>query len=83
VIGELFLEGKALFDLSQLLAYRRGQYDPWPSLEKVCNVQLPFEMLLMDAICTLLTVRKVDGKMLLVGNFHCVVFLILKGKLLV
>jgi len=83
VIGELFLEGKALFDLYQLLAYCRGQYDPWPSLEKVCNAQLPFEMLLMDAICTLLTVRKVDGKMLLEGNFQCVVFLILKGKLLV
>ncbi|KAH8939347.1 hypothetical protein BDL97_15G033100 [Sphagnum fallax] len=38
VIGELFLEGKALFDLSQLLAYRRGQYDPRPSLEKIPDV---------------------------------------------
>lgn len=35
VIGEMFLEGKALFDLSQLLAYRQGKYDPRPSLEKI------------------------------------------------
>ena len=35
VIGEMFLEGKALFDLSQLLAYRQGKFDPRPSLEKV------------------------------------------------
>jgi hypothetical protein len=31
----MFLEGKALFDLSQLLAYRQGKFDPRPSLEKV------------------------------------------------
>lgn len=37
VIAELFLEGQALFDLSQLLAYRRGQYDPCPSLQKVVD----------------------------------------------
>ncbi|KAG6553996.1 hypothetical protein Mapa_004913 [Marchantia paleacea] len=35
VIAELFLEGQTLFDLSQLLAYRKGQYDPKPSLEKI------------------------------------------------
>ncbi|KAH7447982.1 hypothetical protein KP509_01G130700 [Ceratopteris richardii] len=35
VIAELFMEGQTLFDLSQLLAYRRGQYDPCPSLQKV------------------------------------------------
>jgi hypothetical protein len=35
VIAELFLEGQSLFELSQLLAYRRGQYDPGPYLEKV------------------------------------------------
>eukprot|EP00250_Pteridium_aquilinum_P016932 c23371_g3_i3 orf=69-4718(+) len=38
VIAELFMEGQALFDLSQLLAYRRGQYDPCPSLQKVMDV---------------------------------------------
>ncbi|KAI5081544.1 hypothetical protein GOP47_0002147 [Adiantum capillus-veneris] len=38
VIAELFMEGQALFDLSQLLAYRRGQYDPCPSLQKVVDV---------------------------------------------
>lgn len=38
VIAELFMEGQALFDLSQLLAYRRGQYDPCPSLQKVLDV---------------------------------------------
>ncbi|XP_024383874.1 serine/threonine-protein kinase VPS15 isoform X3 [Physcomitrium patens] len=35
VIGEMFLEGKALFDLSQLLAYRQGKFDPRSSLEKI------------------------------------------------
>jgi phosphoinositide-3-kinase regulatory subunit 4 len=32
VIAELFLDGKATFDLAQLLAYRRKQYDPTPLL---------------------------------------------------
>ncbi|CAM6126892.1 unnamed protein product [Calypogeia fissa] len=35
VIAELFLEGHELFDLSQLLAYRKGQYDPRPALQKI------------------------------------------------
>ncbi|XP_029116329.1 serine/threonine-protein kinase VPS15 isoform X2 [Elaeis guineensis] len=35
VIAELFLEGQPLFELSQLLAYRRGQYDPCQHLEKI------------------------------------------------
>ncbi|KAL2928991.1 Serine/threonine-protein kinase VPS15 [Bienertia sinuspersici] len=35
VIAELFLEGHPLFELSQLLAYRRGQYDPSQHLEKI------------------------------------------------
>ncbi|EEF48162.1 ATP binding protein, putative [Ricinus communis] len=35
VIAELFLEGQQLFELSQLLAYRRGQYDPSQNLEKI------------------------------------------------
>jgi hypothetical protein len=35
VLAELFLEGQPLFELSQLLAYRRGQYDPIHTLEKV------------------------------------------------
>ncbi|XP_020241564.1 phosphoinositide 3-kinase regulatory subunit 4 isoform X2 [Asparagus officinalis] len=35
VIAELFLEGQPLFELSQLLAYRRGQYDPTQYLEKI------------------------------------------------
>ncbi|RZR89936.1 hypothetical protein BHM03_00017747 [Ensete ventricosum] len=35
VIAELFLEGQPLFELSQLLSYRRGQYDPSQYLEKV------------------------------------------------
>lgn len=37
MIAELFLEGQPLFELSQLLAYRRGQYDPSQHLEKVNN----------------------------------------------
>jgi hypothetical protein len=32
VVAELFLDGKATFDLAQLLAYRRKQYDPAPLL---------------------------------------------------
>lgn len=35
VVAELFLEGQPLFELSQLLAYRRGQYDPSQHLEKI------------------------------------------------
>ncbi|KAL6633375.1 hypothetical protein ACP70R_026046 [Stipagrostis hirtigluma subsp. patula] len=35
VLAELFLEGQPLFELSQLLAYRRGQYDPKHTLEKI------------------------------------------------
>lgn len=41
VIAELFLEGQPLFELSQLLAYRRGQYDPSQHLEKVLSLSLP------------------------------------------
>ncbi|KAK9817197.1 hypothetical protein WJX72_010933 [[Myrmecia] bisecta] len=35
VFAELFLEGKALFDLSKLLAYQRGDYDPAAMLAPV------------------------------------------------
>ncbi|KAJ8321097.1 hypothetical protein KUTeg_002684 [Tegillarca granosa] len=35
VITELFTEGTAPFDLSQLLAYRKGEYSPWKVLEKI------------------------------------------------
>ncbi|KAK3265006.1 hypothetical protein CYMTET_26290, partial [Cymbomonas tetramitiformis] len=34
-IAELFLEGQALFDLSQLLAYRRAECDPTVTLSKI------------------------------------------------
>jgi phosphoinositide-3-kinase regulatory subunit 4 len=34
-LGELFLDGSALFDLSQLLAYRRGEHDPSAQLAGV------------------------------------------------
>lgn len=37
VIAELLLEGQPLFELSQLLAYRRGQYDPSQHLEKILD----------------------------------------------
>ncbi|KAL8152973.1 hypothetical protein V2J09_010733 [Rumex salicifolius] len=40
VIAELFLEGQPLFELSQLLAYRRGQYDPCQHLEKIPDLGL-------------------------------------------
>ncbi|XP_038879690.1 serine/threonine-protein kinase VPS15 [Benincasa hispida] len=35
VIAELFLEGQPLFERSQLISYRRGQYDPSQHLEKI------------------------------------------------
>eukprot|EP00879_Flechtneria_rotunda_P006900 GHRR01007246.1.p1 GENE.GHRR01007246.1~~GHRR01007246.1.p1 ORF type:complete len:991 (+),score=385.20 GHRR01007246.1:2403-5375(+) len=35
VIAELWLDGRAFFDLSQLLAYRRGEYDPTMALAGV------------------------------------------------
>eukprot|EP01105_Mastigella_eilhardi_P019529 TRINITY_DN459_c0_g1_i1.p1 TRINITY_DN459_c0_g1~~TRINITY_DN459_c0_g1_i1.p1 ORF type:complete len:719 (-),score=185.59 TRINITY_DN459_c0_g1_i1:99-2255(-) len=37
VIAELFLEGIRLFDLSQLLAYREGHYDPAPVIDRIPN----------------------------------------------
>lgn len=36
-IAEIFLEGAPLFTLSQLLRYRKHEYDPLPSLEKIEN----------------------------------------------
>lgn len=35
VIAELFSEGAPLFDLSKLLAYRSGDFDPTPELESI------------------------------------------------
>ncbi|GAB4818761.1 hypothetical protein N2152v2_005807 [Parachlorella kessleri] len=35
VLAELFMDGQPLFDYSKLLAYRLGQYDPAPALDKV------------------------------------------------
>ncbi|RKP06806.1 armadillo-type protein, partial [Thamnocephalis sphaerospora] len=35
VIAELYLEGTAIFTLSQLLRYRRQEYDPSPDLDKI------------------------------------------------
>ena len=35
VIAELFTEGSVPFDLSQLLAYRTGEYNPLKLLEKI------------------------------------------------
>lgn len=44
VIAELFLEGQPPFELSQLLAYRRGQYDPSQHLEKVVSCSLSLSL---------------------------------------
>lgn len=48
VIAELFLEGQQLFELSQLLAYRRGQYDPSQHLEKVFSLYLSLIVTCLD-----------------------------------
>ena len=37
VIAELFCEGNPLFDLSQLLAYKNGDYSPEVKLSKIDN----------------------------------------------
>lgn len=42
MIAELFLEGQPLFELAQLLAYRRGQHDPSQHLEKVFPIPSSF-----------------------------------------
>ena len=35
VIAELFNEGNSLFDLSELLSYRNGDFDPSATLSKI------------------------------------------------
>lgn len=35
MIAELFLEGVHIFDLSQLLSYRKGEYNPLPVLQRI------------------------------------------------
>ena len=41
VLAELYMEGRSLFDLSELHAYRRGEYDPATVLQsKVKNVKV-------------------------------------------
>lgn len=40
VITELFTEGTPPFDLSQLLAYRNGEYSPWKVLEKIDDASI-------------------------------------------
>jgi phosphoinositide-3-kinase regulatory subunit 4 len=39
-IAEIFLEGSPLFTLSQLLAYRKGEYDPQKTLQKIEDVDM-------------------------------------------
>ncbi|KAJ3398997.1 Serine/threonine-protein kinase [Chytriomyces hyalinus] len=39
-IAEMFLEGTPLFSLSQLLRYRRGEYDPTVVLDKIDNIHV-------------------------------------------
>ena len=47
-IAELFTEGTSLFDLSKLLAYRRGEYDPTPTLDKIEAVKVRVRKELLD-----------------------------------
>ncbi|ORY49805.1 WD40 repeat-like protein, partial [Rhizoclosmatium globosum] len=46
-IAEMFLEGTPLFTLSQLLRYRRGEYDPRVVLEKIEDVHVKNMLLSM------------------------------------
>lgn len=65
-IAELFLDGQPLFEYSQLLAYRRGQYDPCQHLEKVCFLSF-----------TLLTVTLVAWKLISLGIIQLKLIIIL------
>ncbi|KAL7746650.1 Serine/threonine-protein kinase [Sorochytrium milnesiophthora] len=40
VLAELFLEGTVIFDLSQLLRYKRNDYDPRPQLEHIQDADI-------------------------------------------
>jgi phosphoinositide-3-kinase regulatory subunit 4 len=49
-IAEMFLEGSPLFTLSQLLQYRKGEYDPGQTLLKIEDVQVRTMILDMIAL---------------------------------
>ncbi len=40
MIAELFLDGAALFSLSQLLSYRKHEFDPQIALQRIDNAQV-------------------------------------------
>lgn len=40
VIAELFLEGSPIFNFSQLLSYRKGEYDPTPIINRISDVHI-------------------------------------------
>jgi len=40
VIAELFLEGVSIFDLSQLLSYRKGEYNPLPVIQRIGDTHI-------------------------------------------
>lgn len=58
MLAELFLEGQPLFELSQLLAYRRGQYDPSHTLEKVLFLRSfsIFEYVVLNNSCIIIII---------------------------
>eukprot|EP01133_Synstelium_polycarpum_P006410 gene6410-7436_t len=40
VIAELFLEGQTIFDFSQMLSYRRGEYNPEAAIRRIPDVHI-------------------------------------------
>eukprot|EP01132_Coremiostelium_polycephalum_P010002 gene10002-12267_t len=40
VIAELFLEGFPIFDFSQLLSYRKGEYNPEPVIRRIPDIHI-------------------------------------------
>ncbi|EGG21037.1 putative protein serine/threonine kinase [Cavenderia fasciculata] len=40
VIGELFTDGTPLFDFSQMLSYRKGDYNPEPVIRKINDIHI-------------------------------------------
>ena len=49
VVAELFLDGASLFQISNLLSYRKGEYDPAPALAKLDDV--PIRDMVASMIC--------------------------------
>jgi phosphoinositide-3-kinase regulatory subunit 4 len=70
VIAELWLDGRAFFDLSRLLAYRRGEYDPSQALTGVApDIAELIMHMIQRAPGAGLTCKKITKKFLKLFSF--------------